>query len=186
MKDINISTIVNISILTSEIEYEKALSIYKKLRWMVKDDPSLEPKRQHIKELILKYEKINWNNDDNISERQIEESDIAEKLIEKEEEFIYQRKLIIKKKLKKLGLNQQDLGKILGHRKNYMSELINGVRPFSKNDLVIIHRLLKIKLDQLMPTFIETNMIEKINSVLDELNIEKLKLDENDLVLSKP
>ena len=185
MKDINITTIEKLSNLESEIEYEKALSIYKKLRWMLKDDPSLAPKRQKLKSLIIQYEKVNWNNDNNISNQQIEESDIAEKLIEKEEEFIYQRKVIIRKKLKKLGLNQQDLGKILGHRKNYISELINGVRPFSKNDLIIIHRLLNIKLDKLMPTFIESDMIEKINTVLEELKIDKLNIAKNDLVLSK-
>ena len=185
MKNINISTLENIQCLESELEYEKALAVFKKLRWMLKDDPTLKPKRQHLKELILHYEKDNWNSDDNISDQQLAESDVAVKVIEKEEEFIYQRKEIIKKRLKKLGLNQQELGKILGHRKNYTSELINGVRPFSKTDLVIIHRLLNIKLDKLMPTFIESEMISNINKVLEELNIEKLNLDEKTLALSK-
>jgi transcriptional regulator with XRE-family HTH domain len=185
MKNINISTLENIQCLESELEYEKALAVFKKLRWMLKDDPTLKPKRQHLKELILQFEKDNWNSDDNISDQQLAESDVAVKLIEKEEEFIYQRKEIIKKRLKKIGLNQQELGKILGHRKNYTSELINGVRPFSKNDLVIIHRLLNIKLDKLMPTFIESEMIANINKVLEELNIEKLNLDEKTLALSK-
>ena len=64
MKDFNISTIENLRKLETELEYEKALAIFKKLRWMIKDDQSLKPKRLHLKELILQFENENWKNDD--------------------------------------------------------------------------------------------------------------------------
>ena len=57
------------------------------------------------------------------------------------------KKELIKEKLKSVGLNQNDLAKILGHKKGYMSELINGLRPFSKEDIIVINRLFKIKLE---------------------------------------
>ena len=45
--------------------------------------------------------------------------------------FIHKRKENIRKKLKEFDMTQQDLVIILGHPKLYMSELINGVSPFT-------------------------------------------------------
>ena len=81
------------------------------------------------------------------------------------------------------GLKQQELGKILGHRKNYMSELINGVRPFSRDDFVIIHRLLAIELKDLIPTFIKPEMEQHIKLSLREIGKSKLKLRKKDLIV---
>jgi len=59
----------------------------------------------------------------------------------------------IRKKLKEFDLTQQDLGVILEHPKSYMSELMNGVSQFTLKDLVIIHRILGINLNTLIPTY---------------------------------
>jgi transcriptional regulator with XRE-family HTH domain len=90
---------------------------------------------------------------------------------------------LIKEKLKENGLNQNDLAQILGHRKGYMSELINGLRPFSREDIVVINRLLKIKLENLMPTFIKQDRAEHIKRTLKTLSNSKIKPSNEDFDL---
>jgi transcriptional regulator with XRE-family HTH domain len=80
--------------------------------------------------------------------------------------FIQKRKKLIQKKLKESGLSQKDLAKILGHRPNYMSELINGVRPFSKNDVVAVHRLFEIDFKDLIPPFLKSEVKNHIRTTL--------------------
>lgn len=53
-----------------------------KLRWMIEENPSLEPKRNYLGKLLEEYENRNWGEE--INEALVEESDRAEKLIEKE------------------------------------------------------------------------------------------------------
>ncbi len=177
----DIDNILQIATLNSELEFERASSLYLKLRWMIKDDSTLEPIRKHLKGLIIEYEKINWGVESKIYDEQINKNDKAVELISKENEFIQKRKTIIKEKLKENELIQQDLGKILGHRKNYMSELINGIRPFSRDDLVVIHRILNIELKYLISPFIKVDTAKHINKVLIELNRKRMKLSKKDL-----
>ncbi len=176
MERLHIDNILKISRLISELEYEKAASLYGRLRWMVKDDESLRPIKEHLKYLIKQYESDHWNNEPEITEEQIKESDIAEKIISAENEFIQKRKELIKAKLKENNLSQKDLAKILGHRPNYMSELMNGIRPFSKDDLIVIHRLFGIPLKYLVPPFIKREVINHIKQTLKELEKENTKL----------
>ncbi|NJK98723.1 MAG: hypothetical protein HC905_30795 [Bacteroidales bacterium] len=63
--------------------------------------------------------------------------------------------------------------KSFGHKKGYMSELINGLRPFSKEDLVIINRLFKIKFEDLLPAFIKHERALRIKKTLESLSIVK-------------
>ena len=175
MSKFHTNKILKIVVLENEIELERAVSIYGKLRWMSKEDKNLVPIRKHLKTLINEYEKLNWQNIEDITEKNIAESDEAERIVETENLFIQQRKDLIKRKLKSNGLKQQDLGKILGHRKNYMSELINGIRPFSKNNLIILNQLLGISWSKLIPPFIDDKTKEQINLTLTELNKPKLK-----------
>ena len=50
----------------------------------------------------------------------------------------------IKERLSFFNLNQKDLGLLLGHKSTtYISELINGVCPFTLRDLTIIHEVLE-------------------------------------------
>ena len=74
-------------------------------------------------------------------------------------------------------LNQQELGLILGHSsKSYMSELMNGICPFSMRDLVIIHRILEIELKDLVLTIIPHQDRIQIKSSLFKLRNTKVRL----------
>ena len=175
MERLEIDNILKLDKLNDELEYEKAISIYGRLRWMVKEDNSLSPVKKHLKELIKQYEKGHWEDETKITSEQIKESDIAEKIVSSESEFIQKRKELIRKKLKENGLTQQDLARILGHRPNYMSELMNGVRPFSRDDIIVIHRLFEIDLKDLVPPFLKTEVTNHIKQTLKELKRRKSK-----------
>ena len=178
---INIRDIKKIELLENEYDLQKALMLERKLRLMVKDDSTLIPIRKKIRKLIKDYENRNWSNSDNISNSQIVESDKTELLVENERRFQQKRKEIIRKKLRDFDLNQQELGELLGHKKSYMSELMNGVSQFSLKDLVIIHRILKIDLDVLIPTFLQSEVQNKVRFSIRKLNKPKLKLEKEDL-----
>ena len=98
----------------------------------------------------------------------------AEKFAEIERQFLETRKLEIRKKLKALEITQENLGSILGHKsKTHMSELINGIKPFTLRDLIIIHQLLKIEISILIPTFLSKEEQIKINKALEKLDKSK-------------
>mgnify|MGYP006444675019 FL=1 len=79
-------------------------------------------------------------------------------------------------------MSQQDFGKILGHNsKSYISELMNGVSPFSLKDLIIINRLLNIDLTDLIPTFLPQSDRSKIRTTIEKLDNPKLKLSKDNL-----
>ena len=181
MDRLDIDNILKIDELNSELEFEQATAIFDKLRWMAKEDKSLEPIRQRLFELIEKYEAKNWGNETEITDEQIRESDLAEKIVNAENYFIQKRKERIKEKLKENGMNQKDLGLILGHRPNYMSELMNGVRPFSRDDIVIIHRLFDIEFDDLIPPFLKKDVTNHIKITLGKLKNVKARLKYKDL-----
>lgn len=181
MDKLEINNILKLNELKSELEFERATSIYGKLRWMTKDDNSLEPIRQHLKSLITQYEKNHWNDESGISDEQITESDIAEKIVSSENKFTQKRKDLIRRKLKEAGISQQDLAKILGHRPNYMSELINGVRPFSRDDIVVLYRLFEIEFKDLVPPFLKSEVTNHIKLTLRRLKNKKVKLKIKDL-----
>ena len=152
-----------------------------RLRKKAKEDPSYAKVRDHLKQLIKEYEKKHWSEENKISEDQIKESDDAEAFVRNENEFLQRRKEIIRKKLKDNNLKQKELAEILGHPKGYMSELINGLRPFSKEDIIIIHRLLKIQLEDLIPPFIPQKRATHIKNVLEKYPASNVKLRKQDL-----
>lgn len=181
MDRLEIDNILRIDELNGELEFEKATSIQGKLRWMVKEDNSLEPVRQHLITLIEKYESEHWNNETKITEEQIKESDIAERIVNAENIFVQKRKELLKTKLKENEISQKNLAKILGHRPNYMSELMNGVRPFSRDDIVVIHRLFDIEFKDLIPPFLKKEVTNHIKTTLGELKNKRVRLKINDL-----
>ena len=183
MDKFSIQNIQKINSLKSELEFEKASSLFLQLRVLEKEDESYKPIRNHLRDLISDYEKKNWADEESITDSQIKESDLAEALVQAENEFYYKRKELIKNKLKEAGLNQNDLAKILGHRKGYMSELINGLRPFSKEDIVVINRLFKIKLEDLIPTFIKQERASHIKKTLGTISNNKIRLTKKDFDL---
>lgn len=181
MDRLEIDNILKLNELNSELELERATAIYGKLRWMVKEDSSLKSVRQHLKSLIMQYEKKHWTEESKISDKQIAKSDTAERIVNSENIFIHKRKELIRGKLKEIGISQQDLAKLLGHRPNYMSELINGVRPFSRDDLVVLHRLFGIDFKDLIPPFLKAEVTNHIKSTLKKLKNTKIRLQINDL-----
>ncbi|MCA1752831.1 MAG: helix-turn-helix domain-containing protein [Cryomorphaceae bacterium] len=163
--------------LSSELELERAIILERKLRLMIKDHPELAESRKELRSIIADYEKLNWSKDADIPKSLIKESDEAEQIAEHERVFIENRKKAIKDKLREMDLTQQDLGALLGHGKTYISELVNGISPFVMRDLIIIHRLLGIKLEKLIPTVISHSDRKKLKANLSDLNRPELKLD---------
>jgi transcriptional regulator with XRE-family HTH domain len=181
-EQVDLKGILKAGKLTNELDLERALILDRKLRLLVKDDPELFESRKRLRSIIKQYEKANWSKESVIDELKIKESDIAEFIAEQERIFLDNRRNTIKEKLDKLKITQQELGKILGHGKTYMSELMNGVSPFGMRDLIILHRLFGIKLENLIPTIISQKDRVKIMTSLTELNKPELKLEKEVLV----
>ena len=183
MKDIvNIQEITTLERLENEYDLEKASMLDRKLRLLCKDNPDLKPLRQKVRNLISEYEDRNWSDVNNVTDKQVVESDKASFIVKQEQQFISKRKEIIRKKLKDFDMNQQDLGILLGHPKNYMSELMNGISQFTMKDLVVIHRIFGISLKMLIPTYLQSETRDKVRESIKKLNKPKLGLRKTELV----
>ncbi|MGJ8734910.1 MAG: helix-turn-helix domain-containing protein [Cellulophaga sp.] len=182
---LDISKLLEFGKIQNELDFERALIADRKLRVLSKEDSKYKVIRKKLRDLIEDYENKNWSSSSRITDKKIRESDLAELIAEKERQFIQNRKELIRKKLKNLNLTQQNLGAVLGHRsKSYMSELMNGVSPFSLKDLIVINRLLKIDLTDLVPTFLPQSDRVKIRTSIKKLDNPKLKLSKNDFELA--
>ena len=179
----NIKDIEKISELNNEYDLEKAMLLQRKLKKMSEDKPEYERLREKLLDMIEDYENKNWSDSDQITEKQIGESDAAEKQVDQEQLFIRKRKELIVEKLKEYDMNQKELGELLGHRKSYMSELLNGLSQFSLKDLIIIHRIFGIELKNLVPTTLQNETREKIQRNIMKLNNPKLKQSKKDITI---
>lgn len=180
----DISELIENGKILNELDFERALIADRKLRVLSKENPKFKSVRKKLRDLIEQYENQNWSAESNIPDKKLRENDLAELIAEKERLFIQRRKELIRKKIKNLNLTQHDFGKILGHQsKSYMSELINGVSPFSLKDLIVINRLLKINLSDLVPTFLPQSDSVKIRTTIKKLDNPKLKLSKEDLTI---
>jgi len=183
MKDIlDIKEVENINKLENEYDLQKASLFERKLRLLINENPDLKPIRDKLRDLIKSYEDKEWSDFNNISDLKVLESDKAEEIINSEQRFIKKRKEAIKKKLKDFDMTQQDLGVILEHPKSYMSELMNGVSQFTLKDLVIVHRVLSINLNILIPTYLQSETTDKVNKSIKKLNKPKLGLRKTEIV----
>ncbi len=181
----DISELIEAGGIKNEFDFERAMIADRKLRVLSKEHPKFRSVRKKLRDLIQEYENKNWSASTKISDKKLQESDLAEAIANKERLFIQRRKELIRKKLKNLDLTQQDFGKILGHRnKSYISELMNGVSPFSLKDTILINRLLKIDLTDLVPTFLPQSDRTKIMTTIKELDNPKLKLNKDDLAIA--
>lgn len=181
----DISQLIETGKIQNELDFERALIADRKLRVLSKENPKLKATRKKLRDLIEQYENKNWNVDSKISDKKLLENDLTELIAEKERLFIQRRKELIQKKIKSLNLTQQDFGKILGHpSKSYISELMNGVSAFSLKDLIVINRILKIDLTDLVPTFLSQSDRAKIRTTLKNLDNPKLKLNKEDLTIA--
>jgi hypothetical protein len=73
-----------------------------------------------------------------ISDNQIKDSDLAEALEQAENDFYQKRKELIKARLKESGLAQNDLAKILGHRKGLTKRDFDLQNGLIKNELRLV------------------------------------------------
>lgn len=172
----DLKTILKAGIIANELELERALVLDNQLRLMMKEQPQLAESRKALRALIHAYEETNWSKDSVVDEAKMEESDLAEFIAKQERLFVEHRKAAIKAKLTELKLTQQDLGILLGHGKSYMSELMNGVSAFHQRDLIIIHRLLHIPLEELISTTLSHRDILRLKRSISNLNKPQLKL----------
>ena len=179
---LGLKKILKKGVLTSELEFERASIINRKLRLLVKEHPELTDDRNRLLDILYAYETEHWTGNKITADR-IKENDIAEQIAEYENRFYKQRKELIKTKLKETGLTQKQLGMLLGHTsETYISELVSGVNPFTLNDLILINKLLGIAMDQLIPTTLNVQTIIKVREVIAKLNNPKLHLEMEDLI----
>jgi len=170
--------------IENELDFERALIADRKLRVLSKKNPKFKHLRKNLRGLIEQYETENWAADSMISDKKLQKSDVAELIAEKERLFIKRRRNLIRNKIKELNLTQQDFGKIIGHsNKSYISELMNGISPFSLKDIIVINQLLNIDLTDLIPTYLPQSEILKIRKTLKNLDNPKLKLNEDGLAI---
>ena len=180
----DIEEIVEKGMITNELDYDRALIADRKLRLLAKENLHFKNLRTKLRNVIEKYEDVEWNVVDNIDDNKLIESEKSEHIAEQERSFIESRKTAIRKKLKKLDLTQENLASILGHKsKTHMSELMNGIKPFTLKDLIIINRLLKIEIALLIPVFLSKEDQIKIKEAVIKLDKPNIRLTSYDLVL---
>jgi len=179
----DIEELVKNGLISNDLDYERALVADRKLRLLSKGNNYFKTLRLKLREIIEQYEKAEWNNVENISEEKLLEGEKSQKIADAERLFIDKRKQEIRKKLKEFDLSQEDLALLLGHKsKSHMSELINGIKPFTLKDLIIIHRLLKIDINKLVPVYLSKKDQIKIKEAVKLLGKPKIKLASNNLV----
>jgi len=181
----SIEQIIHKGKIDNELDLERALIADKKMRLLSKENSHFKTLRKKLRDIIEDYENNHWSDIQKIDENQIKESEFATFIAEQESAFIEKRKALIKTKLQEIQLNQQELGLLLGHKsKTHMSELMNGMSPFSLKDLILINRLLKIEITDLVPIFLSIDDQKRVKTVLTTLNKPQIKLSKGDLVLA--
>lgn len=173
----DIEKIVQNGTITNGLDYERALVADKKLRLLAKESLHFKKLRTQLRDLIVQFENVNWNDANAIDAEKLAESEKQECLAEQERLFIETRKKIIKSKLKAAELTQENLASILGHKSNtHMSELMNGIKPFTLKDLIIMHRLLAIEMAILLPVFLSKEDQNRVKEAVLKLNKPKIAL----------
>lgn len=184
LTELDIRKILEADVIGSELEFQRAWMADRSLKLLIEDGSPLSEIRKSLRQLLRNYEKMHWSNNDAITEEQIEESDAAEKIASEELQFIVRRRALILDKLKELNLKQKDLAALLQHSKSYTSELVNGVRAFSTNDLILIHKLLKIDLEHLLLTTLSAETQQKVNTVIEQIAAQNKNAKVAELALS--
>jgi antitoxin component HigA of HigAB toxin-antitoxin module len=172
---VHIDKLISKGFISNELDYERALVADRKLRLLSQEDSHFGELRMKLRALIEQYESNVWSDVNQIDEAKLSESKLSEQLAEKERFFMERRKSEIKKQLKKYDVTQEQLAKILGHKsKTHMSELINGIKPFTLKDLIILNRVLGIELSVLIPAFLPVNEQIRITETVQKLKKPQL------------
>ncbi len=181
----DIENLVEKGIITNDLDYERALIADRKLRLLAKDNLHFKTLRTKLRDIIEKYENEEWNDIDKVDNKKLADNKKFEQIAELERLFIENRKQAIKKTLKEFDLTQENLASILGHKsKTHMSELMNGIKPFTLKDLIIINQVLNVELGLLIPVFLSGEDQIKVKEALLKLGKPKVKLTNKNLVLS--
>ena len=152
-------------------ELERAIVAHGKLLEPSNSDPQIDAVRREILALIVAYEKKHSDINLDVSVERILESDLAEVIVKKEEEFIKNRREVIKAGLKMFGLKQKDLSVLLDHKSvTYVSDLIRGRHPMSITDMLIISKVLKISMNELVPKTISHDVLKRLSASIKKLN----------------
>ena len=180
----DIEKIVEKGIINNELDYDRALIADRKLRLLAKESLHFKNLRTKLRDIIERYEISEWSDITKIDDSKLSESAKSEHIAELERLFIETRKQAIRKKLKELDLTQENLALILGHKsKTHMSELMNGIKPFTLKNLIIINRLLKINIAVLIPVFLSKEDQVKVKEAVIKLDKPKVRLTSDDFVL---
>lgn len=65
-----------------------------------------------------------------------------------------------------------------------MSELMNGIKPFTLKDLIIVNRLLKIEITVLIPVFLSIEEQSRVKEAVIKLDKPKMEISREDLAFS--
>lgn len=175
----DIEKLIESGFINNELDYERALIADRKLRLLSKDNAYFKTLRQQLRDIIEVYENTAWSNVNDITEQRWPDNEKNERIAESERLFIERRKSGIRKQLKELDLNQEDLAFLLGHKsKTHMSELMNGIKPFTLKDLIIINRLLHIDMAKLIPVYLSREDQLKVNNAIKLSGKPQVKLSD--------
>jgi transcriptional regulator with XRE-family HTH domain len=181
--EFDIEAILKKGRLSNELDYERALVAERKLRLLAKGDAQFTTLRHQLRELLEAYELEEWSDPSSIDDRQLIQSEKAEFIAEQERQFMETRKRTIRNRLKQLELTQENMASILGHKsKTHMSELMNGIKPFTLKDLIIMHRILKIEMSVLVPVFLSDADQKRVKLAVDQIDKPKVKLAAEDFL----
>lgn len=166
----NIKRILEAGRIETELECEQVTLAKRYLTLQEENLPDLGTTIQALSNLIIEFEDKCWSDRSLITDAQVEESDAAVIQAEREFVFIKQRRNLILAKLQELSLKQKDLALLLNHSKSYTSELLNGIRPFSTNDLKLIHLLFEIPLTDLIITIPSVETLSRLETAITKIS----------------
>jgi hypothetical protein len=166
----DIRRILDAGRIETELDLERITLADRYLMLQEEEQPHLGAIRDALSNLIVEFENRRWSDRSLITDAQIEKSDVAEIQAEKEYAFIRQRRKLILAKLQEHSLKQKDLALLLNHGKSYTSELLNGIRPFSANDLKLIHLLFQIPLEDLIITIPAQETLGRLKAAIDKIS----------------
>lgn len=166
----DIRRILDAGRIETELDLERVTLLERHLMLQEEQQPELRETIRILSDLTIEYETRKWSDRSLITDAQVEESDAAVIQAENEYVFIRQRRNLILAKLQELSLKQKDLALLLNHSKSYTSELLNGIRPFSTNDLKLIHLLFQIPLTDLIITIPSQETLNRLETAIDKIS----------------
>lgn len=166
----DIRRILDAGRIENELDLERVTLAERHLMLQQEQQPELHETIRALSDMAIEYENRHWSDRSRISNAQIEESDAAEIQAEREYVFIRDRRNLIQAKLQELSLKQKDLALLLNHSKSYTSELLNGIRPFSTNDLKLIHLLFEIPLTDLIITIPSQETLGRLETAIGKIS----------------